>query len=108
MTHDDCKSFAWPSYKCQCGDPEEDYIEIEDIVKDENVLSGKMPLMQTILIAIGIAIIFVGVVLVLFKYHMPKQKDAKCLQIIKTNNQRRSDIDDAMPRRKVKKRPNVF
>ena len=59
MTHDDCKSFAWPSYKCQCGDPEEDYIEIEDIVKDENVLSGRMPLMQTILIAIGIAIIFV-------------------------------------------------
>lgn len=108
MTHDDCKSFAWPSYKCQCGDPEEDYIEIEDIVKDENVLSGKMPLMQTILIAIGIAIIFVGVVLVLFKYHMPKQKDAKCLQIIKTNNQRRSDIEDAKPRRKVKKRPNVF
>lgn len=106
-THDECKSFAWPSYKCQCGVPEE-VIEIQDIVKDEKVQSGGMSLMQSILIAVGIALIFVGVVLILLKYHMPKQKQMpNCLQIIKNNNPR-SDIEVAKPRKKVKKRPNVF
>ena len=108
-THNICKSFAWPSYKCKCGLMEEEYLQINKVINDEKVTATGMSQLQTVLIAVGIALIFIGVVLVLFKYHLPKQKQMPNCLSLRFSNQR--DIAQTVPqppRVRIKKRPNVY
>ena len=96
---------------------EEEYLQINKVINDEKVTSTGMSQLQTVLIAVGIALIFIGVVLVLFKYHLPKQKQMpNCLLSLRfssQSNQPNRDIAQTMPqpqppRVRVKKRPNVY
>ena len=107
-THNTCKSFAWPSYKCKCGLLEEEYLKVNKVIQDDKVNAAGMTHLQTILITASIALIFIGVVLVLIKYHLPKQKQMpNCLMRFSTQRDLAHSVPQP-PRARVKKRPNVY